>query len=218
MTIPFSEQAMTLACRFSTIEGSLRSATKPHTFCQLLKNFLETIRSEDPNAFHYNIARAALTHLDKEALKNEHSVNMLARELLKACLLLDEQLKFPTSFAKLIKRDQAIDNPYLLIVELPKTLSILDEQFFTSDGLAIWDREYLKLLQNFGTTGKWQSRVLAKEFSHYAVKWNARFWFKEHDLEYGVHFFCSPAFLGLAAVLWEDVVEKEVKFACEMAL
>ena len=214
MNIPFSEQAMTLACRFSTIEGSLRSATKPHTFFQLLKNFLETIRAEDPTTFHYDIARTALNHLDKEALKSEQAVDMLARELVKASLLFDEQLKFPTSFAKLIKRDQAIPgDPYLLIVELPKTLSAIDEQFFSSDGLALWDSAYIKLLQNIGITGKKQSIALTKEFVSRDKKWDARFWFKEQDLEDGVHFFHSPAFLGLAAVIWEDVVEKRVKFA-----
>jgi len=92
MSTPFSEQAMILACRFSTIENGVKNANKPHTFCQLLKNFLETIRSENPTTLHYDIVKTALNHLDKAALKNEQAVDMLARELVKACFILDEQL------------------------------------------------------------------------------------------------------------------------------
>ena len=45
MSIPFSEQAMTLVCRFSTIESSVKNANKPHTFCQTYKTTSLTLRS-----------------------------------------------------------------------------------------------------------------------------------------------------------------------------
>jgi len=131
----------------------------------LLKNFLETIRSENPTTLHYDIVKTALNHLDKAALKNEQAVDMLARELVKACFILDEQLKFPTSFAKLIKRDQVLPgNPYLLIVELPKMLSALDEQFSLVMDSPYGIVAYLKLLNSIGSAGKKQSAKLSKKF------------------------------------------------------
>lgn len=214
MSTAYSEQSMVLACRFTLIESALQSANKPHTFFQLLKNFLETIKSQDPTQFHYDIARYALHIIDKEVVKNEEAIDLLARELLKACDRLDRQLKMPTSFAKLIKYDQRRPNdPYLLIIELPKALIALEELFFGSVQLAIWDIEYLTLLSSIGSTGKVQSTEILKQFLNMATKWNARFWFQEHDLENGARFFHTPAFYCLAAVLWEDIVKKAVKSA-----
>ena len=108
MNTSYSEQAMVLACRFTSLESSLKIADKPHTFFQLLKNFLETIRSQDPHTFHYDIARNALNSIDNEIAQNEKAIDMLARELVKACGKLNGRLKMPTSFAKLIKYDQRI--------------------------------------------------------------------------------------------------------------
>ena len=212
MNIPYSEQAMMLACRLSLIEESLESANRPHTFCQLLKNFMETVRSEDPNKFHYDIARETLQQLDKEALKNEQAVDMLAREFMKACLAFDEKFSLPANFAKRIRRNHlASYDPYLSIVNLSNTLVAVDEQFFTKDGLTIWDSEYLALLESTGAVGKKQSTELSKKLSSADAKWNNRFWFREQSLEGDVHFFQTPAFLGLAAVLWEDVVERRAR-------
>lgn len=212
MGTAYSEQAMILACRFSLIEAGLKSANKPHTFFQLLKNFLETVRSQDPTQFHYDIARYALQAIDKEIIKNEEAIDRLARELLKACDRLDNQLKMPASFAKLIKYDQRKPNdPYLLIIELPKALIALEELFFGSVQLAIWDIEYLTLLSSIGSTGKMQSTEILKQFLALATKWNARFWFQERDLENGARFFHTPAFYSLAVALWEDIVKKAVQ-------
>lgn len=214
---PFSEQALAIACRFSLLEASLKTATKPHMFFQLLKNFLETIQSQDPNKFHYDIARRALSHLDKEALKNELALDMLARELMKACQTLDEYLKAPAAFAKLIKREQdtskGLSNPYITIVKLPEALIGLEEQFFTTTNLSIWDSSYVKLIASIGSTGKEQAALQAKKFQDSSDKWDSLFWFKKQGVDEEGQFFLSPAFLGLAAILWKDVVEKRVKFS-----
>jgi len=203
-----SEQTITAACRFILLETGLSNANKPHTFFQLLKNFFGTMRSQDPHLFHYDIARSTLYHLDKEALKHEQAIDRLAREFMKACHALDDRLLLPASFARLIRRSQTaqegFSDPYLTVIELPKALCAFDEQFFTADGLTIWDREYLQLLETIGPKGKEQSQQLRKKCINYDMKWDALFWLRKQDLENGVHFFHTPAFLGLAATLWED--------------
>lgn len=209
---PFSEQALAIACRFSILEASLKSTLKPHMFFQFLKNFLETIRSQDPNKFHYDIARHALSHLDKDALKNEQTLDMLAREFMKACHTLDEDLKIPAAFAKLIKREQVTpekpSNPYIIIVQLPEILIGLEELFFTPTELSIWDSAYLKLIASIGSTGKEQAALQTKKFQESSDKWDSLFWFKNQGVDEEGQFFHSPAFLGLAAILWKDVVKK----------
>lgn len=210
MNVAISEQAMTQSCRFSIIEAHLMNADKPHTFFQLLKSFLETIRSKDPNIVHYEIARKTLCHLDGDILKNEEAVDMLARELLKACDFLDDRLKLPVGFAKLLSpRQKQPDFPYITITELSHILPEIDCSFFTDEGLSIWDKEYCDLVYNIGKNGIKQSKEILNNLSQ--AKWDARFWFKQISVDKDGHFFNSSAFLELAAVLWKDIVERRIK-------
>lgn len=209
--ITFSEQLIALACRSTLIEAYRKDIKKPHTFFQLLKHFLATITAEDPSKFHYSIARKALHYVDRDAVDNERSIDMLARELCKACHTLNEQLKMPPICARLLRHEhidpQIALDPYIIIVELPKAYAALDTHFFMPTGLSIWDHEYLKLLDSIGPIGKRQSRELMKKFTTSDLKWNQYFWFKGDDLKNGNYFFHSPAFLGLAATLWMNTMK-----------
>ena len=211
---PLSEQTMIMASRFAQIEASLKHADKPHTFCQLLKNFLETIKSQDPNIVHYDIARSILERLDKEAVKNEHTVDMLARELLRACHALDEQLKIPLDFAKLIKRDQTtteiLYDPYPIVIELPKSVVALEEQFFTKDGLSLWDNALIKLLSSFGITGKAQATAHTKKMHENSNHWDPFFWLMPDSEKIEEPFFHTEAFFCLATALWKDIIEEKI--------
>lgn len=170
MNSTFSEQIMALACRFTILEDSLKNTSKPHMFFQLLKHFLDTVESQDPNTFHYYIARVALNHLAKNISENEQALDMLARELVNACCALNEQLKIPPIFAKLLQQKPVLSkkplDPYIAIIELPKALDALDGLFFTNSQLSLWDNAYIRFLENTGPSGKKRSRELLHKFAN----------------------------------------------------
>ncbi len=209
-----SEQAMFFACRFALIESNLVNSNKPHTFFQLLKNFLETINTKDPHKVHYDIARNAL-HLRNDTTKNNiYCIDMLAREFAVSCQLLDERLKMPAIYIKLLKYKQTTSknfrDPYLTVVQLPQSCDVFEDLFFTENGLSIWDDEYLQLLEKIGPTGIVRSTELREIFATHKNRWDALFWMQPQDAERGISFFLSPAFLELATILWEDKVKMKI--------
>lgn len=178
----FANQTLEMAHQLKIIETKLQKPLTPDSFCKLLKSFLMTITAKDPNLFHYEIIRRSLKHIDEEALKNEYAVDRLAREFVKTCNKLNENLKLPST----------------------------PEQFFNGY-LSIWDEAYLKILGLTGSTGKKHAKELKKKLK--ISTWETHFWFRDLEGDSEVHFFHSPAFLGLAAALWKDIVEKRVRFA-----
>jgi len=56
----FGEQMLNSAYRFLLIEAHLKGIEKPHVFFQVLKNFLHQLARQDPNQFHYDIAKKSI--------------------------------------------------------------------------------------------------------------------------------------------------------------
>lgn len=213
--IAFGEQTLNTAYCFILIEANLKYATKPHTFFQLIKNFLKIVASKDPNQFHFDIARIALHRLGKATLQNKHTVDMLARELVTTCCLLNEQLQLPDSIAKLMQQEKTspkrfCEPSYLTIIELPDIEDTLENHFFTKNGLSIWDNNYLKLIASFGNAGEVHCNAFLKKYKNCDKKWNPLFWFNQLGVEPKGHLFHSPAFLNLATILWEDIVKRRI--------
>jgi len=206
----FSERSLNVAYSFILVEANLKHTAKLHTFFQLLKGFLQIVATADPNNFHFEIARKVLSHINESLLKNEHALDLLARELLKAIHTLRAQLQWPSELIHKIQLSQGspaqfCEQPYLTIHELP---DIDETQFFTNSGVTLWDNIYLSLLSSIGPTGKKQAQKMRA-----SPTWNPKFWFTEKNPEANIDFFHSSAFLGLAAILWKDIAEKKVRFA-----
>lgn len=201
-------ETMNMAYHFLLIEANLRLANKPHTFFQVLKYLLQVIACQDPDKFHFAIARRSVIQPE-----NEKAVDMLARALIKAFQKLNELLQWPADFTKQVKYQQTSPEmlctpSYLHITEVP---SINEKQFFTESGLTLWDSAYIQLLTSFSTTGKAQAEALANKMqssTHNA--WNPFFWLQKPSPETGSQFFHTEAFSILAHVLWKDIVEPKI--------
>lgn len=215
----FDPQTLDMAYRFKIIEYNLQYARKPHVFSQLLKYFLSALSSEDPTHFHFDIARRALAIIDKDYLTNDQAVDMLARELVKSCNKLNKRMRVPECIAiskrdcEKLAQDRLGPEPACLSLnEFPEANAEFEEQFF-SNGLSKWDEIYLKVLSSCGLTGRKQAKEQTKKLKQNEEGWDQAFWFRKSDADAGTRFFHSPAFLGLAGTLWDDVVKRRVTFA-----
>lgn len=201
-------ELMNVAYHFLLIEANLRFANKPHTFFQVLKYLLQVLACQDPNKFHFAIARRSLTHPG-----NERAVDMLARALVKAFQKLNELLQWPSDFAKQLKYQQTSPEmfctpSYLNITEIPDANEKL---FFTKNGLTLWDSAYIQLLASFGATGKSQAEALTKKMQTSNTNtWDPLFWLQRPSPETESQFFYTGAFSILANILWEDIVEPKI--------
>ncbi len=75
-----------------SLEFSIKKSMQPIDFLNALREFLVAIDSQDPNLFHYEISRKALSALDARFLTNENAIDRLVREFLNHCRQLKEQL------------------------------------------------------------------------------------------------------------------------------
>jgi len=205
----FGHKMLNMAYRFLLIEANLKQINKPHTFFQVLKSFLQLIASKNPNRFHFDIAEMTLKHFGQDVSKNKHVADTLARELVKACHTLNENISWPDDFAKQVKYQQSAPKKlcevtYLTVTEVHEA----DEtQFFTKDGLSLWDSALIQLLASFGVTGKAQAIAHAKKMQESSNHWNPLFWLMPHAEK---PFFHTEAFFCLATVLWKDIVEEKI--------
>jgi len=97
------QEALDMLFRFKIIEQNLQNIRqRPHTFIQVIKNFLFSISSQDPNKFHYEISRTCLSAISNENHDN-YDIDLLARALLEECNKLEKSLKLPDDLNNLIK-------------------------------------------------------------------------------------------------------------------
>lgn len=185
-------------------------------FLQALKNFLLAISSRDPTPFHFDIARKTLGAFNKEALKDDDNVYLLAKSFLESCNKLNKKIKITNSIEKTMSACRKLDEHdrvsyYLDFAEFPQANNMFEKQFFGKEGLSIWDIAYLKILISTGPNGQEQAKILSGKFKEKEEKWDRFFWFRKPDQE--DQFFHSPAFLTMAGALWKDQVEKRVNFS-----
>lgn len=216
----FGVRTLEMAHRFRMIEENLHNANKPHLFFQLIKGFFEVISSDDPSMFHYDIAKKVLKGNKEQLLEDEHAVDLLARELVKACNEINRRLTLAPEIKKLIDsteqkiREELGDSSSFRIAEFPDSDELFENQFFIGN-ISVWDKAFLDFVATCGKTGKKEAKELAQKFRKKTHQWDVAFWFRSPDLRERIHFFHSHAFLGLAAILWDFSVEKKVQFASQ---
>ena len=154
------QEALDLLYRFKIIEDLLKRKQRPHMFIQIVKNFLFSTSSQDPNKFHFEIARMSLS-LIKEEKHDNYAIDMLARALVESCNKLEKELKTPDVLLNLKieckKKDPDSKEDisyYLDFVECHEAHEEFEKQFFEKNGLSIWDNKYLRLLNTLGSEGK----------------------------------------------------------------
>jgi len=214
----YGKETLDMFFRLKIIEKILlEEKQKPHLFIQIVKNFLFSISSKDPNKFHYEIARLSLAAMSEEKQDNT-AIDLLARSLLEKCNELEKNIIIPDVFEDLKKlakekdpdKDAAVSY-YLDFIDCPAANDDFEKQFFKENRLSIWDDKLLTLLSITGSEGRKRS----KEFSNILKKtdggWDRNFWFKTQGASDGEYFFHSPAIIILGCVLWRDVVEKRLK-------
>lgn len=99
----FGELTLDFAHKLRLIEMNLKEVEKPHIFFQLLKNFFQVVTGTDPNKFHFDVARKALEAIQDDSSLNDAAIDMLARELLKACNELNQKFTLPPKLMSLLK-------------------------------------------------------------------------------------------------------------------
>lgn len=210
----YGSQALEVAYRLRIIEANIKDANRAHLQFQLVKKFLDAISFKDPLHFHYDIARQALSSVAAEALQNDHAIDLLARELVKALNKLSKKLKTPQWLNQCCeecdrlcqeKPDSKISSFHICL--FPKADDLFEEQFF-SNGFTVWDEAYLHLLKSIGPRGRKEAVELSKKIKNLRP---LSFWFCTPNQNEGVYYFHSVAFIGLAAILWEDICKKSIE-------
>lgn len=202
-----------IAYRLRIIEDNLNDAAKPHVQFQMVKRFLEVISTKDPALFHFDIARLTLSKIAPEVLENDHAVDMLAREFLKKCALLHRMIKWPPGilhFLKSCEEDAEKVAGYascFQIATFPKAEESFEKQFFV-EGHTLWDQAYLEMLKTIGKNGREITKTISKNLQN---QLDLAFWFCTPDPTLGVQYFHSPAFIGLAEILWEDICKLSIE-------
>lgn len=211
----YGENLLYIAFRFKIIERLLSKNNKPHMFLQIIKNFLFSLHSQHPTAFHFEVAKHALSLQNQKEHDNNTSATLLATALLEACNKLYKKIKLPEVLTKKVnelrKHDSDKDNnpPYYLeFAEFPEENVEFEEQFFTETGLSIWDNTYIKFLISIGKSGKKEADEITKSLNLNQNKWDQNFWFKQTS-----DFSTSPALIILATTIWEEQVKRRARFA-----
>ena len=137
-------------------------ARKPHICWQLIAKLVEVLASPDPFQPHYEIAREVLQDIDPKLLKNEQTVDTLAREINNQFKKL--KLKPPQDFNELfdehkkecdqVARENGHDiSPDLEVLEYVESNDEF-ESMFKKDNMYIWDQSFLSSLEKIGPEGK----------------------------------------------------------------
>ena len=211
----YGQEDLDRLLRLKIIEKILiEKQQKPHLFIQIVKNFLFSISSQDPNTFHQDIARMSLSTTSEDK-QDDSAIDLLAREILKECKNLEKKLRIPDVLQNYKKQAKEKDlykdekiSYYLDFIDFPEANEDFEKQFFEKNGLSIWDNKYLKLLNSYGPEGKKRSKEFSNKLKQCEGGWNRQFWFKNPDISGGERFFHSPAIIILGCVLWEDVVKR----------
>lgn len=215
-TETWGEKALDVVKRFQIIRELLGNKNKPHLFCQIIKNFIFTISTQDPSHFHFVIAREALTRIDKKELENAQTVDLLARSLVEICNKLNRNMRLTEQLDKLIselreKYPKEDVSYYIDFAECPEANDEFEKQFFRKNGISIWDDIYFKILRSIGPEGKKTAKEVLEKINKKNEKWDQDFWFG--NPAHGDPFSNSTALIILASVLWEDNVKKRINFS-----
>lgn len=197
--------------RIIEVESS-KENIPPHVLFQLVRSFFKAIKSEDPLAFHQDLARRVLKNEYKEKLIDPALIDLLAREVCECFNAIGEKL-FPIQWIKdaeeslnKASKNNGEEDSVLNIIQMDTPVA--DEGCFTEKGAFKPIDVYLKFIEQTGVSGKEQ----AKKIKNKALGAISNFWFLTHEKTKERSFYHSPAFLGFTRVLWEDVVKKRVDF------
>jgi hypothetical protein len=210
----YGQKALELAHLLHCIESELRSReeTPPHILYQLIRNFLCAVHSQDPIQFHHDLAKKTLEKEFDGKPVDSGIVDLLAREL---CNKLNEigvkifPIQWMERYGKEFEckvTEKEAESSVLNILEVEGPQANVD--CFDKKGEFIPMKVYLKFLESTGQRGK----AVAKKMRDVEAQADVDFWFELHGKEAKLSFFHSPAFLGIARILWEDKVKKRVFF------
>lgn len=197
--------------RIIEVESS-KENIPPHVLFQLVRSFFKATKSEDPLAFHQDLARRVLKNEYKEKLIDPALIDLLAREVSECFNAIGEKI-FPIEWIKdaeeslnKASKNNGEEDSVLNIIQMDTPVA--DEGCFTEKGAFKPIDVYLKFIEQTGVIGKEQ----AKKIKMKAIGAVSNFWFLTHEKTKEKHFYHSPAFLGFTRILWEDVVKKRVVF------
>jgi len=189
---------------------------RPNFFIQIVKNFLISVSAKDPNSFHFEMSRLALSLMPEEK-HDTSSIDMLARELLEHLNKLERLIKIPDSLSKLKKACQENDpdknntvSYHLEFVNCHEANDEFEKQFFDRKGLSIWDSKYLSLLSSIGSEGRTKAEKISTILKKSEGGWDRGFWFGNPKNDKEELFYNSRAVIFLTQVLWVDIVKKRL--------
>ena len=198
---------------------------RPHTAYWLIKGFIDILSTPNINQVHIEIARTALSTIEKEESKQDknaslenHSavVEILARKLNEAChdlkshLMLPKELKQPFDELNKIANQVALDHSILKIIDIDDPSEEF-ESLFKENSMFIWDNQFLKYLRTTGEVGTASADAITPMLiKNYKDRKNLggnplELWF---NLAPCIEkpFYLSGALVILTRALWKDIV------------
>jgi len=209
----YGKKTLALAHILRCIElETSKENTPPHVLSQLIKSFFGAIKSQDPLAFHHDLARRILEIEHKIKEIPSKSVDLLAREICKAFNDIGNKL-FPIQwileteeYLVQTAKESGAGDSVLNIIETENPYA--DKECFTEKGVFKPLSIYMTSVKLMGVKGKEQ----AKRIKKMDVGASSEFWFKSKGRKENEHFFHSAAFLGVAQILWADKVKERITF------
>lgn len=201
-------QALELAHLLRCIEheASLRKEHQPHVLYQLIKNFFDAVKSEEPLHFHRELARFTLNKESDVKKDDPNLIELLAKEIAKAMSAIGRGIPYLDLLAQcealdIFAKNNDHGHSVLNIFEIEKS----DEM----DALCVERKKFLPLqkylayIKRVGPEGKKAYEKTIKIYEKQS-QFDKRFWFVTGAS--GKHFYNSPAFMQLAKIILRDRV------------
>ena len=190
-------------------EINQESSNKTSVLCQLIKQFLNALSTEDPNTIHYEIVKKILE--SNEVKLAAHLRDTFARELCTKIRVLNVKFKLPQEFKDLIKKIKNNANEAQKKEGCFKgsSLDVIETEFpektFKKNNLFLWDYALIDFLKGLGKkTSKEKAKELTEKLSSSDIKKSKNFWFNESPN----HLFFSKAILLLAQIIYEEDIKR----------
>jgi hypothetical protein len=204
-------------------EVRFESPRELYIIFQIIHGFINSLATEDPNKVHRDIVRESLKRINNSLINDAHAVDMLARELVRACKLLKMRLKIPPCIQELIRTmpvgvfEKESGRTPLSLIARTDTFSESDA-IFTANSMFIWDKELLETIKSIGPKSKLNSKVYVEPFKERYTLFTKgerdplKFWFNTDNATPEQPIRAGHALTLLVNALYLDIIEKNLIF------
>lgn len=182
---------------------------EPCRLYMTIKNFLEAIKSDSQVKIHKYLATTVLKHKINEATIEGGAI-LLAEEIRKEVNKLESKIPHISGITDFeCERNGMLFTLRDWVDVTEKEKNNLNKKCFTKNGVFIPLDAYIKTVGLLPNGGMKYAKKLKKE----DVGTDSTFWFSRGERNKSIPFFHSPAFTGLALLIWKTRVKKRIEFS-----